>query len=116
MLSLNRGVLLGAYVAAAALRVYIAHGVGSRIANPLGKTNELKSPGDPSILFTSMTNPVLKFSVIAVIIGMAMSSCVPLAIGAAGAAAGYIARDEGVGVVEPAGSEAHDDPYGPAAY
>ncbi len=62
-----------------------------------------------------MRNQALKFSVMA-IIGIVMSSCVPLAIGAAGAAAGYIARDEGVGVVEPAGSDSHEDPYGPAAY
>lgn len=63
-----------------------------------------------------MRKQAIKFSVIAVIIGTAMSSCVPLAIGAAGAAAGYIARDEGVGVVEPAGSDSHEGSYGPAAY
>lgn len=48
-----------------------------------------------------------------------MTSCVPLAIGAAGAAAGYIARDQGVGTVEPAGSSSSDqtyDSYDPAVY
>lgn len=33
------------------------------------------------------------------------SSCVPLAIGAAGVAGGYMARNSGVGVVEPADSQ-----------
>jgi len=45
-----------------------------------------------------------------------MSSCVPLAVGAAGAAAGYVARDEGVGVIEPAGADSYEGSYGPAAY
>jgi hypothetical protein len=48
-----------------------------------------------------------------------LNSCVPLAIGAAGAAAGYIARDNGVGVVEPLDSSSSDqthDSYEPAVY
>lgn len=47
------------------------------------------------------------------------SSCVPLAVGAAGVAVGYIARDEGVGVVEPAGSSGSAETYesyDPAVY
>jgi hypothetical protein len=61
-----------------------------------------------------MTYPPLKFILIGSVIVTAMSSCVPLAIGAAGAAAGYIARDEGIGVTEPVessgSSEAYDQP------
>jgi hypothetical protein len=57
-----------------------------------------------------MGNSALKFFLIGFAIVTTMSSCVPLAIGAAGAAAGYIARDEGVGVVEPAGSGGFSDP------
>ena len=43
----------------------------------------------------------------------------PLAIGAAGAAAGYIARDQGVGTVEPVESSNSNqayDSYDPAVY
>lgn len=41
----------------------------------------------------------------------AMNSCVPLAIGAAGVAVGYIARDEGIGVVESADSSSSGTSY-----
>ena len=40
----------------------------------------------------------------------ASSSCVPLAIGAAGLAAGYIARDEMIGQVKPLGSDSYQAP------
>jgi hypothetical protein len=53
----------------------------------------------------------LKFIFVGFTIVTAMSSCVPLAVGAAGVAAGYIARDEGVGVTEPAGSNGSDPTY-----
>ena len=58
----------------------------------------------------------LKFFLVGFTIVTAMSSCVPLAIAGAGAAAGYIARDEGIGVAEPAGSSSSSGAYGPAAY
>lgn len=61
----------------------------------------------------------LKFFLIGFTIVTAMTSCVPLAIGAAGAAAGYIARDAGVGVVEPAsgsGGGSQSDYYSPPVY
>jgi len=66
-----------------------------------------------------MRIPALKFLLIGLIIANAMSSCVPLAIGAAGAAAGYIARDQGVGTVEPVESSNSNqayDSYDPAVY
>ncbi len=66
-----------------------------------------------------MRIPALKFLCSGFIIATAMSSCVPLAIGAAGAAVGYIARDEGVGVTEPASSGHSDSNYDssePAVY
>ncbi len=49
-----------------------------------------------------MSHSAFKFILIGFTIVTAMGSCVPIAIGAAGAAAGYIARDEGIGVVESA--------------
>jgi hypothetical protein len=47
---------------------------------------------------------------------LSLSSCVPIAIGAAGAAAGYIARDQGVGVVEPVGSDSSSGTYDEPVY
>jgi mannose/fructose/N-acetylgalactosamine-specific phosphotransferase system component IIC len=58
-----------------------------------------------------MRNSALKFFLLGFTIVTAMSSCVPLAVGAAGVAAGYIARDEGVGVAEPAGSSGSEPTY-----
>lgn len=60
-------------------------------------------------------------------VAFGLSSCIPLVIGAA---AGYIAREEGVGVVKPHGSggspyvdpptyeetEAYDEPYAEGGY
>jgi hypothetical protein len=57
-----------------------------------------------------MSKSAIKYFLIGFTALTAMNSCVPLAIGAAGAAAGYIARDEGVGVAEPAGSGGFSDP------
>jgi len=57
----------------------------------------------------------LRFIKVGVFITMCLNSCVPLAI----AAAGYIARDNGVGVAEPLDSsssaQTHDS-YEPAGY
>jgi hypothetical protein len=67
----------------------------------------------------SIRKSVINILVPALCLGVGFTSCVPLAIGAAGAAAGYIARDEGVGVVEPAGSSRSGnnyDAYDPAVY
>jgi hypothetical protein len=50
------------------------------------------------------------------VIFLGASSCVPIAIGAAGAAAGYIARDQGVGVVEPIGSGSSSGAYDEPVY
>ncbi len=61
-----------------------------------------------------MRNSALKYLLLGFIIVTTISSCVPLAVGAAGVAVGYIAREEGVGVVEPVessgSSEAYDQP------
>ncbi|MES2981003.1 MAG: hypothetical protein V4727_01720 [Verrucomicrobiota bacterium] len=58
-----------------------------------------------------MSLSALKLTLVGFTIVTAMSSCVPLAIGAAGAAVGYIAREEGVGVVEPADSSNSEPAY-----
>lgn len=58
-----------------------------------------------------MSHSALKFFLIGFTIVTAMNSCVPLAVGAAGVAVGYIAREEGVGVVEPAGSSSSEPTY-----
>lgn len=57
-----------------------------------------------------------KFFLICFAIVTSASSCVPLAVGAAGVAVGYIARDEGVGVAEPAGSGSSDSSYDQPVY
>ncbi len=46
-----------------------------------------------------------RYLLISFVFSSLSTSCVPLAIGAAGAVGGYMARDSGVGVVEPAGSQ-----------
>jgi hypothetical protein len=69
------------------------------------------------IKFNNKSYPKLLLSGLAVLFGL--SSCVPLAIGAVGAAAGYIARDQGVGVIAPVESDSPDssyDSYDPALY
>lgn len=58
-----------------------------------------------------MRIPSLKFLLVGFTIVTALNSCVPLAVGAAGVAAGYIARDEGVGVAEPSGSNRSEPTY-----
>ncbi|MFD2255669.1 hypothetical protein ACFSSA_03190 [Luteolibacter algae] len=45
--------------------------------------------------------PFFKLLGLSALLGVSMSSCVPLAIGAVGLAAGYIARDEGFGQAKP---------------
>ena len=63
-----------------------------------------------------MRYTALKLFLIGFAIVTTASSCVPLAVGAAGVAVGYIARDEGVGVVEPADSGSSDSSYNQPVY
>lgn len=50
-------------------------------------------------------SPFFKYLLLGLTLTCLSTSCVPLAIGAAGVAGGYMIRESGVGVVEPAGSE-----------
>lgn len=63
-----------------------------------------------------MRNSALKFLLLGIVIMTSITSCVPLAVGAAGVAVGYIARDEGVGVAEPAGSGGSAETYDQPVY
>lgn len=69
--------------------------------------NKTQTHLSPCVAFKSLS--ALKFFLVGLTIVTAMNSCVPLAIGAAGVAAGYIARDEGIGVAEPADSSSSPD-------
>lgn len=81
------------------------------IASAIQSTNrtEIQTYLPPRVAF--MSNSALKFILVGFTIVIATSSCVPLAIGAAGVAVGYIAREEGVGVVEPASSTSSEPTY-----
>ena len=73
-------------------------------------TKRINPPKPTHLLNYFMRKSALKYFLVGFTIVTAMNSCVPLAIGAAGVAAGYIARDEGVGVAEPAGYGGFSDP------
>lgn len=63
-----------------------------------------------------MRNRAVKLLLLSLVTLTTFSSCVPLAVGAAGVAVGYIAREEGVGVVEPVESSGSSDAYDQPVY
>lgn len=63
-----------------------------------------------------MRNSAVKLLLLSLLTLTIFSSCVPLAVGAAGVAVGYIAREEGVGVVEPVESSGSSDAYDQPVY